>query len=251
MLDPTLLIGGDFIMLRMALVDDLGGNFPAAILLQRIAWKCERRGEWKASREDLEAETRLGAGQVKRSLKLLQDRGYITSRRASAWDPTTVWSIVTETPEPQDSGDGHSVHHVVDESSITVMDKMSTTSYGDIETKNETTTTPTSGGEAASVKPGDAPEFDAFWAVYPRKVAKPDARRAYTKARGKGQTLEALVALAKVHPSLHRKDRATIPYPATWLNQEPWDDDLANEGPTLADQDRAAFGQHWEQGGEW
>lgn len=101
------------------------------------------------------------------------------------------------------------------------------------------------------MKPGDAPEFDTFWAVYPRKVAKPDARRAYTKARGKGQTLEALVALAKVHPSLHRKDRATIPYPATWLNQEPWDDDLANEGPTLADQDRAAFGQHWEQGGEW
>lgn len=64
-------------------------------------------------------------------------------------------------------------------------------------------------------------EFESFYSSYPRKVAKPQAKKAWNKNK---------CALAEVLPALEQhkkgwKDPQYIPHPATWLNQRRWEDE--------------------------
>jgi hypothetical protein len=73
----------------------------------------------------------------------------------------------------------------------------------------------------------DAPGFEAFWAAYPRKVAKHAARQAYVRA------LRAASAVV-ISAGLQRQrwpDKNYVPHPATWLNQRRWTDDPAEVSP--------------------
>lgn len=79
-------------------------------------------------------------------------------------------------------------------------------------------------------------EFAAWYAAWPKKVAKGSAQRAYRAAR-RQHAVTAAELLDAVGPVRARWDRAPgertyIPYPATWLNGERWLDDLA-ESPHL------------------
>jgi uncharacterized protein YdaU (DUF1376 family) len=71
------------------------------------------------------------------------------------------------------------------------------------------------------------PGFDAFWAAYPRKTAKPAAAKAFARLRPDG-ALQAvlLAAIARQSASAQwTKDRGEfIPHPATWLNGRRWED---------------------------
>jgi hypothetical protein len=65
-------------------------------------------------------------------------------------------------------------------------------------------------------------DFETFYSSYPKKVAKPNARKAWDK--NKCQLEQVLPALEK-----HKKtwnDPQFIPHPATWLNQRRWEDDI-------------------------
>lgn len=74
------------------------------------------------------------------------------------------------------------------------------------------------------------PGFEDFWSHWPRKVSKPDARKAWDKAVGKNRADP--VAIVKAATSyaercrLASQDPRFIPHPATWLNRESWGDDL-------------------------
>ena len=64
-------------------------------------------------------------------------------------------------------------------------------------------------------------EFESFYSSYPRKVAKPQAKKAWSKNK---------CVLAEVLPALERhkktwNDPQFVPYPATWLNQRRWEDE--------------------------
>ena len=65
-------------------------------------------------------------------------------------------------------------------------------------------------------------DFEDFWAAYPRKVAKTDARRAWDKAMGV-TTPEAIGAALRA--AKWPEDPKFIPHPSTWLNQGRWDDE--------------------------
>jgi hypothetical protein len=77
-----------------------------------------------------------------------------------------------------------------------------------------------------SVK-GDDAGFERFWVEYPRKVAKPEARKAFAKAWRKlptGNEVETLIgALERAKAAW--TDPQFIPHPATWLNGERWQDE--------------------------
>tara|TARA_R110000803_G_scaffold43701_7_gene93047 strand:+ start:4763 stop:5530 length:768 start_codon:yes stop_codon:yes gene_type:complete len=82
----------------------------------------------------------------------------------------------------------------------------------------------------APPKAVNAPEFDAFWEVYPRKTAKAEARKSWGKAlAAAGGEFEAIVQGAKDYAAsdIGRGETRFIAYPATWLNQERWADDRA------------------------
>jgi hypothetical protein len=76
--------------------------------------------------------------------------------------------------------------------------------------------------------------FEAFWAAYPRRVGKGAARAAFDKACRKARP-EAIIAAitAQVYAGCF-KDLIFCPYPATWLNGERWDDEIATALPATA-----------------
>ena len=69
--------------------------------------------------------------------------------------------------------------------------------------------------------------FRRFWAAYPRRRARPEARRAFLEALarlppGEG---EGIVARALERSRRGWTDPRFVPHPANWLNREPWSDD--------------------------
>lgn len=61
--------------------------------------------------------------------------------------------------------------------------------------------------------------FDTFWLLYPRKIAKADAIKAWKQATKK-KTADELIALTKAYSESKLPDMTYIPYPASWLNKE-------------------------------
>ena len=68
--------------------------------------------------------------------------------------------------------------------------------------------------------------FDDFWSLYPRRIAKKDARRAWDRIspRLHPSILTALFEWARIWNA--RGEPEFIPHPATWLNGERWEDDF-------------------------
>ena len=70
--------------------------------------------------------------------------------------------------------------------------------------------------------------FDRFWAVYPRKIAKADAKKAFAKISPDEDLLQKMIkALERdKRSSQWTKDKGQfIPYAATWLNGQRWEDE--------------------------
>ena len=73
----------------------------------------------------------------------------------------------------------------------------------------------------------DDPEFLAFWKAYPRKLCKGDARKAWHQTAPIRPSLDILLAAIKAAANTEQwtRDRGQfVPYPATWLRAERWDD---------------------------
>lgn len=82
----------------------------------------------------------------------------------------------------------------------------------------------------AHVPQDDPVSFDDFWLLYPRRVAKKDAQRAWARIdpRKHAEILTSLASWRRVW--LGRGEQQFVPYPATWLNGERWEDELPKEG---------------------
>lgn len=76
--------------------------------------------------------------------------------------------------------------------------------------------------------------FESFWGLYPRRLAKKDAERAWLKIPP-FKYIDVMHALKKHVLMWEQKgtEKQFIPYPASWLRGERWTDeiDLAPEMP--------------------
>jgi hypothetical protein len=68
--------------------------------------------------------------------------------------------------------------------------------------------------------------FERFWAVYPKKVGKEAARRAFLKVKVPTDTLITAISAQKRSAQWTKENGQYIPNPATWLNQGRWEDVL-------------------------
>ena len=88
-------------------------------------------------------------------------------------------------------------------------------------------TTPFPVAPEPSAPKGEAPGFDEFWSVYPRHESKPRAEKAWKAALKRGADPRAVIDGARSHAEGHAV-RGTepnfIPHPATWLNNDKWND---------------------------
>lgn len=78
----------------------------------------------------------------------------------------------------------------------------------------------------------DSEEFATFWRMYPRKEAKGAARKAFAKAITLASFEDIMAGLERQVPILLGKDPQYIAHPATWLNQERWEDELIPNNST-------------------
>ncbi len=71
--------------------------------------------------------------------------------------------------------------------------------------------------------------FDRFWTEYPRKVGKVKCRQIWARLKPSAELAEKIVAAVKAYKRTDQwqKDNGEfIPHPATWLNQERWEDEI-------------------------
>jgi hypothetical protein len=62
-------------------------------------------------------------------------------------------------------------------------------------------------------------DFDKFWQLYPKRIAKADALKAWNKAI-KRKSPDDLLKLTKLYAEGKLPEMTYIPYPASWLNKE-------------------------------
>lgn len=67
--------------------------------------------------------------------------------------------------------------------------------------------------------------FAGFWSVYPRRVAKKAAEKAWVKAVRSADANTIIAAAARYADQTKNSDPRFIKHPATWLNGGCWDDD--------------------------
>lgn len=89
-----------------------------------------------------------------------------------------------------------------------------------------------------SVSGSAGDEFSVFWNLYPKKVAKAEAEKAWKRLSPSRHLLADLLAgleRQKALPDWTRDGGKFIPYPATWLNGRRWEDEapLAAEATAL------------------
>lgn len=85
--------------------------------------------------------------------------------------------------------------------------------------------TPSQG--VSKLRLGDS--FALFWANYPKRVSKGQARRAWEKLNPTEQLQGHILAsleLAKTSDQWAKDNGRFIPHPATWLNAEGWEDEI-------------------------
>jgi len=72
--------------------------------------------------------------------------------------------------------------------------------------------------------------FDTFWNYYPRKVGKPNARKAFAKHVTSEDLLQTILNNIEQRLACGEWNTAErkefIPHPATWLNRHGWEDDI-------------------------
>lgn len=91
-----------------------------------------------------------------------------------------------------------------------------------------------------------APEpFDQFWAAYPLKKSKKDARKAFAKVKAPLDTLLAALERQKKTPAWTKDGGRYIPYASTWLNGERWEDEVKTGQPAAATARTSGSVEEW------
>jgi hypothetical protein len=70
--------------------------------------------------------------------------------------------------------------------------------------------------------------FDTFWAVYPRRQAKADARKAWERLNPSPDLLAKILAALDWQTQSQawlKDDGQFVPLPATWIRGERWEDE--------------------------
>lgn len=79
-------------------------------------------------------------------------------------------------------------------------------------------------GNSAQARSDYSPEFDTFWATYPRKEAKRQAWKAWGKAIERA-TPEQITAGARRYADDPNRSEQFTKHGATWLNADGWEDE--------------------------
>ncbi len=101
------------------------------------------------------------------------------------------------------------------------------------------------GGTPLSPLASGAESFEAFWALYPKRIGKGAAAKVWERLKPNNGLSEKIMAALSAQlktAQWQRENGRFIPNPATWLNQRRWEDDLFPM--------RSAAQRLWQEGEE-
>jgi len=156
------------------------------------------RPGWNMSVSSLARFNKTGVDTIKSAVKELELYGYLTrSDKQEHNDDGTFADFVWTTADPFQNPDTVKPVNGKQDTKNTI-----TKEQQPIKNKQENTDT----------------GFDKFWELYPKRIAKADALKAWNKAIKK-KTADELIALTKAYSESKLPDMTYIPYPASWLNK--------------------------------
>jgi len=187
-------------------------NPTAKIILLELAKYCNAKGECFPSQLTLADGACVSERTVRDCLHWLQDQGYI---EVKARPNTSNFYVITSMKEELMD---HPANSAAEGDNISKIDfskrRKSNTSY-----------------PANSAGRVDDPFFLSFWQAYPRRIGKGEARVAFARAVRNADA--NVIVQAAIDYAQHCLEMAIEPqyrpHPATWLNQERWEDDLEGE----------------------
>ncbi len=73
--------------------------------------------------------------------------------------------------------------------------------------------------------------FEPFWAAYPRKIGKFSAQKAWRKLSGNTELVKRIMLALEQQKANNwmGKSNEFVPYPATWINGERWNDEIETQ----------------------
>ena len=186
----------EFTQIRNHWVRDSRLSLKAIGLLAQIM---SHKPGWSMSIDSLAAANSVGRDQIRSAIKELEDVGYL-EREQSRTEESKFSETIWRTRDPWENP--------LTENPMTENPTAKNTITKNTNLKN---------------KERIYPHFDEFWQVYPKKVDKGDARRAWITAIKKADP-EYIVGKATEYandPNL--PERRYIKDPASWLNAEAWE----------------------------
>jgi predicted transcriptional regulator len=166
-----------------------------------LAYLMSHKEGYELTYGQIERQTTLGRYAINEAIKVLTDKGWLKTERTKKdngqFGPTSFHIL---DPEAVDS--------VADDSSV-----------GHSTMEQPTDIKNTNYLENTKTKEKHLEAFETFWLLYPKRIAKADALKAWNKAIKK-KTPDELIALTKAYSESKLPDMTYIPYPASWLNKE-------------------------------
>jgi predicted transcriptional regulator len=165
-----------------------------------LAYLMSHKEGYELTYGQIERQTTLGRYAINEAIRVLTDKGWLRTERTKKdngqFGPTSFHIL---DPEVVDS--------VADDSSV-----------GDSTMEQPTDNKNTNSLENTKDKEQHLKAFDEFWKLYPKKIAKADALKAWSKAT-KLKTADELLKLTKAYAEGKLPEDKYIPYPASWLNK--------------------------------
>ncbi len=193
---------------------------------QRLIWaethalQKGRLGKCIATNDHFQAIFHVSEGSVQNALTELKKRGWLTWKIEKG-----VRIMHAHWPEFQNSE-----NQEFPKSGIEIPEIRNPV-YKEKTSKNSITPLPPTGGEeflelSQEISAKEPDPAEAIYQAYPRKEAKPAALKAIRAALKKGQVTapQLLAATSKYALSRAGQDPKFTPHPATWFNQERWND---------------------------
>lgn len=229
--NPEHIAGTDFVMIHMDLLDELGGDFHAALLFARIQFRAGTDGWWEATRARILEDTRMTEYQFKQALRTLKDAGYVQTERVAAYNATLRYRVIIAATVEK-------AHSAVSTSDISPPE-MANSAVSEM--ANSAVSTVTKNSEEQQQEPPLPPQggdveivdssFDEFWKAYPRKDAKKPAQKKWASLIRKHDAGMLIHAAVCYRQWCEREGKANdlILLPTTWMNQERWNDERVNK----------------------
>ena len=169
-----------------------------------LAYLMSHKEGYELTYGQIERQTTLGRYAINEAIRVLTDKGWLRTERTK-----------------KDNGQfGPTSFHILDPEAVDSVADDSSAGHSTVE--QPTDIKKTNNLEKTKDKEKHLEGFDTFWNLYPKKVAKADALKAWKQATKK-KTADELIELVKVYSESKLPDQQYIPYPASWLNKELYD----------------------------